>query len=182
MAARAYRQGQIRFCIGLDPGRDLFRHEKRRDRSFRQIHELSGKRIHYEKVVDGIGTVDPGDIRKGFEYEKGEYVLLDEAEIEGVKLESKKTLELTQFVDADVRHAAVQLHDLLGEMGLRSFAMASGGKGVHVVVPLDGKADWPAVKISPAASRAPWRRRTPSASPPTCARPIARAHLPRLAA
>ncbi|MET0301876.1 MAG: Ku protein, partial [Methyloceanibacter sp.] len=39
-------------------------------------------------------------IMKGFEYEKGEYVLLDEDEIEGVKLESKKTLELTQFVDA----------------------------------------------------------------------------------
>ena len=47
---------------------------------------------------------------------------------------------------ADVRHAAAQLHDLLGEMGLRSFALASGGKGVHVVVPLDGSRDWPAVK------------------------------------
>jgi bifunctional non-homologous end joining protein LigD len=47
---------------------------------------------------------------------------------------------------AEVRHAAEQLRDLLGEMGLASFPMASGGKGVHVVVPLDGKADWPAVK------------------------------------
>ena len=47
---------------------------------------------------------------------------------------------------AEVRHAAAQLRDLLGEMGLASFPMASGGKGVHVVVPLDGKADWPAVK------------------------------------
>jgi bifunctional non-homologous end joining protein LigD len=47
---------------------------------------------------------------------------------------------------AEVRRAALQLRDLLGEMGLVSFAMASGGKGVHVVVPLDGKADWPAVK------------------------------------
>ena len=47
---------------------------------------------------------------------------------------------------AEVRHAAEQLRDLLGEMGLVSFPMASGGKGVHVVVPLDGKADWPAVK------------------------------------
>ena len=47
---------------------------------------------------------------------------------------------------AEVRHAAAQLRDLLGEMGLASFPMASGGKGVHVVVPLDGKADWPKVK------------------------------------
>lgn len=67
--------------------------------SFRQIHEPSGQRIHYEKIVDGIGPVDPDEIMKGFEYEQGEYVLLDEEEIEGVKLESKKTLELTQFVD-----------------------------------------------------------------------------------
>ncbi|MDB5701589.1 MAG: Ku protein, partial [Sphingomonadales bacterium] len=48
----------------------------------------------------GIGPVDVDKIIKGFEYEKGEYVLLDEKEIEGVKLESKKTLELTQFVDS----------------------------------------------------------------------------------
>lgn len=47
---------------------------------------------------------------------------------------------------ATVRNAAVQLRDLLAEMGLQSFAMVSGGKGVHVVVPLDGSADWPAVK------------------------------------
>ncbi|MEJ7925358.1 DNA ligase D [Sphingobium sp. AN641] len=45
-----------------------------------------------------------------------------------------------------VKRAAVQLHDLLAEMGLVSFAMASGGKGLHVVVPLDRSADWPAVK------------------------------------
>ena len=37
---------------------------------------------------------------KGYEYEKGEFVLLEQDEIDAVKLESKKTLELTQFVDA----------------------------------------------------------------------------------
>lgn len=47
---------------------------------------------------------------------------------------------------AEVRRAAVQLRDLLGEMGLASFPMATGGKGVHVIVPLDATADWPAVK------------------------------------
>ena len=50
--------------------------------------------------MPGIGPVDLDEIVKGFEYAKGEYVLLDEKEIEGVKLESKKTLELTQFVDS----------------------------------------------------------------------------------
>ena len=71
--------------------------------AFHQIHEPSGKRVRYEKVVPGIGPVDRDEILKGYEVEKGEYVLLDPEEIEKVKLESRKTLELTQFVDlADI--------------------------------------------------------------------------------
>lgn len=67
--------------------------------SFRQIHEPSGKPIRYEKVVDGLGAVDHDDIVKGYEYEKGDYVLLTDEEIDAVKLETRKTLELVQFVD-----------------------------------------------------------------------------------
>ena len=53
--------------------------------------------------MPGIGPVDRDEILKGYEVEKGEYVLLDPEEIEKVKLESRKTLELTQFVDlADI--------------------------------------------------------------------------------
>jgi DNA end-binding protein Ku len=68
---------------------------------FHQVHEPSGKRIKYEKVVPGIGAVDPDDIVKGYEVSKGHYVLLDPEEIEAVKLESRKTLDLVQFVDED---------------------------------------------------------------------------------
>jgi len=45
----------------------------------------------------------------------------------------------------EVKRAAVHIHDQLAELGLTSFAMLSGGKGVHVVVPLTPDADWPAV-------------------------------------
>jgi DNA end-binding protein Ku len=45
--------------------------------------------------------VDPDDIVKGYEVSKGHYVLLDPEEIEAVKLESRKTLDLVQFVDED---------------------------------------------------------------------------------
>jgi DNA end-binding protein Ku len=100
MPARAYWQGQIRLALVSIPVEIYSATKSGATVSFRQIHEPSGKRIHYEKVVDGIGPVDPDEIMKGFEIEKGEYVLLDEKEIEGVKLESKKTLELTQFVDS----------------------------------------------------------------------------------
>ena len=100
MAARPYWKGQIRLALVSIPVEVYSATRSGATIAFNQIHEPSGKRIKYEKVVPGIGPVDIDDIVKGFEYAKGEYVLLDEDEIEGVKLESKKTLELTQFVDA----------------------------------------------------------------------------------
>ncbi|MEG3124037.1 DNA ligase D [Sphingomonas sp. GB1N7] len=47
---------------------------------------------------------------------------------------------------AEVKTAAVDLKTHLAEIGLVSFALLSGGKGVHVVVPLTPEAEWPAVK------------------------------------
>jgi len=101
MAARAYWQGQIRLALVSIPVEIYTAAKSGAQVAFHQVHEPSGKRIKYEKVVPGIGEVDPDDIVKGFEFEKGEYVLLDQDEIDAVKLESKKTLELTQFVDMD---------------------------------------------------------------------------------
>lgn len=100
MAARAYWQGQIRLALVSIPVEIYSATKSGASISFRQIHEPSGKPIHYEKSVTGIGPVDPDEIMKGYQIEKGEYVLLDQDEIDAVKLESKKTLELTQFVDA----------------------------------------------------------------------------------
>lgn len=100
MAARAYWQGQIRLALVSIPVEVYTATRSGAAISFRQIHEPSGKPIHYEKVVTGIGPVDPAEIHKGFEYEKGSYVLLDDDEIDALRLESKRTLELTQFVDA----------------------------------------------------------------------------------
>lgn len=63
--------------------------------AFRQIHEPSGKPVKYLKSVPGIGPIDTDDIAKGYEYDKGKFILLEEDELEAVRLESKKTLELT---------------------------------------------------------------------------------------
>ena len=99
MAARAYWQGQIRLALVSIPVEIYSATKSGAQISFKQIHEPTGKPIHYEKVVTGVGPVDVGEIVKGYEVSKGEYVLLDQDEIDAVKLESKKTLELTQFVD-----------------------------------------------------------------------------------
>ena len=47
---------------------------------------------------------------------------------------------------AKVKAAALRLKALLGDLGLKTFPLLSGGKGVHVVVPLDASRDWPTVK------------------------------------
>jgi DNA end-binding protein Ku len=100
MPARAYWKGQIRLALVSIPVEIYSATKSGAAVSFRQIHEPSGKPVKYEKTVPGIGAVDNDDIVKGFELSKGNYVLFDEEEIEAVKLESKRTLELVQFVDA----------------------------------------------------------------------------------
>ena len=101
MAARAYWSGQIRLALVSIPVQ-VFSATKSAPRiSFNQIHKPSGKRIRYEKVAPGVGAVAPEDIVKGYEVEKGKYVLLTDEEIDNVKLEAKRTVDLTQFVDED---------------------------------------------------------------------------------
>lgn len=92
-------KGQLRLSLVSIPVEMFTATKSSAKPAFRQIHEPTGKPIHYSKVVDGVGEVEKDDIRKGFEYEKGDYVLLTDDEIDAVKLETRKTLELVQFVD-----------------------------------------------------------------------------------
>lgn len=98
MAARPTWRGQIRLALVSIPVEIYPATKSGKSIAFHQVHEPSGQRVRYEKVVPGIGPVDRDEILKGYEVSKGEYVLLEQEEIEKVKLESRKTLELTQFV------------------------------------------------------------------------------------
>src|SRR6185312_13634339 len=101
MAARAIWRGQIRLALVSIPI-ELFPATKSGAAiQFHQVYEPTGQRIKYEKVVPGIGPVDRDQIVKGYEVSKGRYVLLDQEEIDSVKLESRRTLDLVEFVDED---------------------------------------------------------------------------------
>jgi DNA end-binding protein Ku len=99
MPARPIWRGQIRLALVSIPVELYPATRSGASVQFHQVHEPTGKRIKYEKVVPGIGPVDRDEIVKGYEVSKGHYVLLDPEEIESVKLESRKTLDLVQFVD-----------------------------------------------------------------------------------
>ena len=101
MAARAYWKGFLRLSL-VSVSVEAYNAEDRKAAiSFHQIHRPTGKRVHYAKVVEGVGDVPADEIVSGYEIEKGENVLMEPEEIDAVKLESKKTIELTRFVTLD---------------------------------------------------------------------------------
>lgn len=67
---------------------------------FHQIAKESGARIRELKVVPGQGEVEREDIVRGYEYEKGRYVVVTDDDLEQIKLETRKTIELIQFFAA----------------------------------------------------------------------------------
>lgn len=145
MVSRAMWKGQLRLSLVSIPV-ELFSATKSGGRtSFRQIHKPTGKPIHYEKIVEGVGAVKEDDIVKGYELDDGKYVLLQPKEIDAVKRETKKTLELVQFVGAD-------------EISPGERRAATGGNVVDLMAALKKSLEGsggPAKRSKPAASRRP---------------------------
>ncbi|WP_375175030.1 Ku protein [Pseudooceanicola sp.] len=99
MASRAIWKGQLRLSLVSIPV-EIHSATKSGSRvSFRQIHGPSGKRVRYQKSVPGVGPVKSEDILKGYELGDDEYMLIEPEELDAIKLETKKTLELVQFVE-----------------------------------------------------------------------------------
>lgn len=98
MPARAYWSGNLRLALVSIPVQAFSATKSGARISFHQVHEPSGKRVRYQKVVPGVGPVDTDEIVKGYEVEKDRYVLLSNEDLDEVKLEAKKSIDLVQFV------------------------------------------------------------------------------------
>src|SRR5215218_7388308 len=71
------------------------------------------------------------------------------SKVDKVEYPDRLVFDLDPDVGLDfekVKQAALRLKALLGDLGLKTFPLLSGGKGLHVVVPLDASKDWPTVK------------------------------------
>jgi DNA end-binding protein Ku len=96
---RAYWKGYLRLSL-VSIAVEMFPALESGNRpAMHQIHRPSGRRIRYEKTVPGIGPVDKADIARGVEVEDDTYVIVEPEELESIRLESKHTLDLVQFVD-----------------------------------------------------------------------------------
>ncbi len=100
MAPRAYWKGYLRLSLVSCPI-SLFPATSEREKiSFHQLNKETGNRIRYRKVDAETGDeVRQDDIIKGYEVNKGEYVELDPEELEAVAIESKRTIEIDEFVE-----------------------------------------------------------------------------------
>jgi DNA end-binding protein Ku len=68
--------------------------------SFRQLRKTDLSPIKYKKVAEADSKEVPADeIVKGFEYERGRYVVLSDEDFEKVKIESTHSIDITDFVD-----------------------------------------------------------------------------------
>lgn len=96
---RALWTGQIRLSLVAVPVRLHAAVRSSAPLALHQIHRPSGKRIRYEKIAPGIGPVDVADIVRGYEVGRGHYVLLENEELDRLRIEARRTFELVQFVD-----------------------------------------------------------------------------------
>jgi Ku protein len=80
----------------------VFSTSEREKISFHQINKNTGNRIKYRKVDAETGDeVESSDIIKGYEVGKGQYLEVNPEELEAIALESKRTIEIDEFVPKD---------------------------------------------------------------------------------
>ncbi len=96
---RSLWSGQLRLALVSVPVQLISAVKTGARLAFHQIDKESGKRIRYEKVAPGIGKVEADNIVKGFEISKGQYVFITDEDLDQVKVEARRTIDLMQFVD-----------------------------------------------------------------------------------
>ena len=99
MAPRAYWKGYLKLSLVSCPIALFPATSEREKISFHQINKKTGNRIKYRKVDAESGDdVDTEDVIKGYEVGKGEYLELGPEELEAIAIESKRVIDIDEFV------------------------------------------------------------------------------------
>jgi DNA end-binding protein Ku len=128
VAPRAYWKGYLKLSLVSCPVALFPATTSREKISFHQLNKSTGNRIRYRKVDAETGDeVEAADIIKGYEVGKGEYIEVEPEELEAVALESKRTIEIEEFVpkqDIDELYLADPYYMVPdGEVGQQAFAV-----------------------------------------------------------
>ena len=128
MAPRAYWKGYLKLSLVSCPVALYPATSEREKISFHQINKNTGNRIKYRKVDAETGDeVESSDIIKGYQVGKGEYLQLEPEELEAIAIESKRTIEIDEFVPRKEIDELYQNNPYYivpdGEVGQQAFAV-----------------------------------------------------------
>lgn len=74
--------------------------DSRNDISLNQLHRECNSRIKYQKVCPIHGEVSPDEIVSGYEYEKGQYVVIEERDLEKVQTQRDQSIDIAAVIPA----------------------------------------------------------------------------------
>ena len=128
MAPRAYWKGYLKLSLVSCPIALFPATSEREKISFHQLNKETGNRIRYRKVDAVSGDdVESADIVKGYEVAKGDYIELEPEELDAVAIESKRVIEIDEFVPkAEIDELYLRDPYFIvpdGEVGQQAFAV-----------------------------------------------------------
>jgi DNA end-binding protein Ku len=99
MAPRASWKGHIRLSL-VSCAVKMFPATSTSERiSFNQLHKDTHNRINMKPVDPELGLVERSDLVRGYEYEDKQYIIIEDSDLEAVRIESNHTLNIEAFVD-----------------------------------------------------------------------------------
>jgi DNA end-binding protein Ku len=69
--------------------------------SFNQLHKDTHNRINMKPVDPELGLVERSDLVRGYEYDAKQYIIIEDSDLEAVRIESNHTMNIEAFVDED---------------------------------------------------------------------------------
>jgi DNA end-binding protein Ku len=100
-AARPTWQGHLRLSLVTCPVALYTATSSASDVHFHMLNPKTGSRVKMVTTDPETGPVNRSSLVKGFEIEKGRYITVTDEEIQSVRLESTKTIDIERFVDVD---------------------------------------------------------------------------------
>ena len=139
MAAHASWKGFLKLSLVSVPVKAYTATASGNDITLHQLHAKTHTRIQYKKFAPEVGEVSSDEIVKGYEYDKGQYVIIDEDEIDKLRTESDKSIRIDGFIEPDALSSDLPgrphlLPDARRPRGAEAVQPAHEGHGVQRVV------------------------------------------------
>jgi DNA end-binding protein Ku len=98
MAAHASWKGFLKLSLVSVPVKAYTATASGNEIALHQLHAKTHTRIQYKKFAPEVGEVAGDEIVKGYEYDKGQYVIIDDEELDKLRTESDKSIRIDGFI------------------------------------------------------------------------------------